>query len=64
MLAAAARGPLFGSFIVILHRCRRVLVAIADNGGSGGFTKANTGTLLLGSANTYAGDSTISSGTL
>ncbi|MCX6878881.1 MAG: autotransporter-associated beta strand repeat-containing protein [Verrucomicrobia bacterium] len=32
--------------------------------GSGGFTKANTGTLLLGSVNTYAGDTTISSGTL
>ncbi|MEI6604310.1 MAG: autotransporter-associated beta strand repeat-containing protein [Verrucomicrobiota bacterium] len=32
--------------------------------GTGGFTKANTGTLLLGSANTYCGDTTISSGTL
>ncbi|MEI7956322.1 MAG: autotransporter-associated beta strand repeat-containing protein, partial [Verrucomicrobiota bacterium] len=32
--------------------------------GSGGFTKANTGTLLLGSANTYSGDTTISSGVL
>ena len=32
--------------------------------GSGGFTKANTGTLLVNSVNTYAGDTTISSGTL
>ncbi len=31
--------------------------------GSGGFTKANTGTLLVSSTNTYAGDTTISSGT-
>lgn len=32
--------------------------------GSGGFTKANTGNLVLSSVNTYTGDTTISSGIL
>ncbi len=32
--------------------------------GNGGFAKANTGTMLVNSANTYAGDTTLSSGTL
>ncbi len=32
--------------------------------GSGGFTKANTGSLILSGANTYTGDTTLSTGTL
>ena len=40
--------------------------AVFDNviSGSGGFTKANTGTVLVNSTNTYSGETTISSGTL
>jgi fibronectin-binding autotransporter adhesin len=32
--------------------------------GNGGFTKANTGTMVVSSTNTYSGDTTISTGTM